>query len=123
MREKALTRVELTEGVGRLKARAFAADGMEELNSFTGTFVFECAAPASRALVAQGLDWDAANAIVDLALALLASRLTAEEALRLGTSEEALTLFETRSSEWKTQLKWRAEAACENVVRFRSRTV
>ena len=52
-------------------------------------------------------------------LGFLASRLTPEQALRLGTSEEALTLFETGSREWQARLRWRAEEACGNVVRSR----
>jgi hypothetical protein len=121
MRQK-LTKVELDEGVGRLKARDFAADGMQELNDFTGTFVFERAAPVTRALVDRGLDWETANAVVDLAMALVASKLTPERALRLGTSEEAFSLFETRSREWRTALRWRAERACGNVVRFKGKS-
>jgi hypothetical protein len=109
----------LTKGVERLKARAFAANGMQALNELTGTFIHERAAPASRALEAHGLDYETASVVVDLAMALLASGLTPERALRLGTSKEALTLFETRSREWQTFLKWRAEQAAGNIVKFR----
>lgn len=122
MREKRPTGAELAEGVERLNAREFAADGMEKLIDLTGTYAFERAVPVTRALVDQGLDWATAGAVVDLAMALIASRLTPERVLRLGTSEKALVLFETKSSEWKTVRKWRAEQACGNVVRFKGKS-
>lgn len=119
MREKKrFTKRELVEGVEWLDAR-FAPDGMEQLNLYTGTFLFEMAAPASRALEARGLDGETASAVMDLALALRASEMTPDEAFRLGTSEDALSLFESRSSEWQTRLRWRAEQAAGNIVKFR----
>jgi len=120
MREKGLTGAELAEGLGRLNAR-FAADGMEQLNLYTGTFLFEMAAPASRALEARGLGGETASAVMDLALAFLASQLTPEKAFRLGTSRKALSLFEIGSREWQIRLRWRAENGCENIVPFRPR--
>jgi hypothetical protein len=120
-KEKTLTKRELVEGVERLSARLLAADEVQVLNSFTGTFVFECAAPASRALEARGLGGETASAVMDLALAFLASQLTPEKAFRLGTSRKALSHFEIGSREWKIRLRWRAEQACGNVVRFRQK--
>lgn len=117
--KETLTKRKLVEGVGRLNARDFAADGMQALDSLMGTFLFERAEPVTRTLVDQGLDYETASVVVSLAMALVASKLNAAQVFRLGTSKGALYLFETRSREWQTVLRRRAENACGNVVRFR----
>ena len=109
---KPLTGVEINEGLKRLMSSALMrASDFNHAADLTAQF--RCAdVDRSFSALAECIETRAkvTCVIFDLAVALVTSRLTESEVFRLGTSEEAMQLFEATCEEWNDQRRLVAEA-------------
>lgn len=117
-----LTPCEVREGLDRLLSRRFMRAGRDGDYTDAVDWTSEHRSNSSGALFGafaddHGIPGNAPGVIEDLAVAFVLSRsgLTQEQLFRLGTSEEAIRLFE-ESDEWK-----RRTARGSNLVAFPGR--
>ncbi|MDD5305517.1 MAG: hypothetical protein PHS14_20645 [Elusimicrobia bacterium] len=114
-----LTAAEIRAGIARLMASAFmtAPEGREatghdftEAIDATGQFRVDVGEDVSEIVDGYGVEINVACMTEDLAFALVTSRLTAAEIFTLGTSEDAIRLFE-KSWTWQDVLSRRSPQA------------
>jgi hypothetical protein len=106
-KSKALTTAEIRKGMKRLESSALMkTDDAAWAQDLTCNFKLNVGLPISE-LEAYGLNRGTACVIQDLAVALITKRLTKEETFRLGTSPEAMQLFEAECDEWNDPRGWR----------------
>jgi hypothetical protein len=111
---KPLTDLEIRTGLKRLESSALmkASSAMKTGGAgwaydLTCNFKLNVGPPPSEIAKAYGSADATAAVIRDLAVALFTKRLTANEAFRLGTSPEAMQLFEAECDEWNDPRGWR----------------
>jgi hypothetical protein len=95
-----LTDAEIREGIARLTSSALIKARPDSAGDLTGTFKVNVGVPILELRDAYGIDSETACVIFDLAVALVTSRLSRSEIFTLGTSEEAMRLFEAECEEW-----------------------
>jgi hypothetical protein len=102
--KQSLTDAEIREGIDRLMSSALikASDSkFEHAANLAGQFRCADVDRSSSALEERCDIGDRLTSVIfDLAVALVTSRLTENEAFRLGTSKEAMQLFESDCAEW-----------------------
>jgi hypothetical protein len=99
-----LTDAEIREGIDRLMSSALIRSSdsdVEHAANLAGQFRCADVDRAFSALEERcGVGHQLTSVIFDLAVALVTSRLTESEVFRLGTSPEAMRLFESDCDEW-----------------------
>jgi hypothetical protein len=103
-----LTDAEIRAGLERLRSSALIkVRDAEWAADLTCNFKLNVGLPISELTGPYGIEKGTACVIQDLAVALVTKRLMKEETFRLGTSPEAMQLFEAECDEWNDPRGWR----------------